>query len=88
MVDVDTRYSRIEQTTLALKNATQKLRSYFQAHQLTVLTNKPLRVILHKSDLFGRILKWAIKLNEYEIKYQPRLSLKGQVMTDFIVELP
>ncbi|KAL6342094.1 hypothetical protein AAG906_038574 [Vitis piasezkii] len=78
MVDAKTRYSKIEQTFLALKNA----------HQVTVLTNQPLRVTLHKLNLSGRMLKWAIELSEYEIMYQPRLSLKRQVMADFIVELP
>ncbi|KAL6322134.1 hypothetical protein AAG906_005073 [Vitis piasezkii] len=34
------------------------------------------------------MLKWVIELSEYGIKYQPRLSLKGQVIADFIVELP
>ena len=34
------------------------------------------------------MLKWAIELSEYEIKYQPRLSLKGQVIADFIAKLP
>ena len=33
-------------------------------------------------------MKWAIELSEYNIKYQPRLALKGQLMTDFIAELP
>ena len=32
------------------------------------------------------MLQWAIKLSEYEIEYQPRLSMKEQVMTDFVVE--
>ena len=32
MVDVETRHSRMEETTLALKSAAKKLRSYFQAH--------------------------------------------------------
>ena len=32
-------------------------------------------------------MKWVIELNEYIIKYQPRLALKGQVMADFRVEL-
>lgn len=27
-------------------------------------------------------------MSEYEIKDQPRLALKGQVMTDFIAKLP
>ena len=34
------------------------------------------------------MLPWTIELSEYGIKYQSRLSMKGQVMTDFIVEVP
>ena len=88
MVDAETRYSKMEHTTLALKSVAQKLRPYFQAHQVTVLTNQPLRSILHKPDLSRRMLRWAIELSEYIIKYQPRLAMKRQVMTDFIVEIP
>lgn len=33
------------------------------------------------------MLKWVIELSEYEIKYQPKLALKGQVMADFIAKL-
>ena len=32
MIDVETQYSKMEQTTLALKNTAQKLHLYFQAH--------------------------------------------------------
>ena len=32
IVDAETRYSRMEQMTIALKRVTQKLRLYFQAH--------------------------------------------------------
>ena len=34
------------------------------------------------------MFKWVIELSEYGIKYQPRLAIKGQVMADFIVEIP
>ena len=77
----------MEQTALALRTAAQKLCPYFQAYPITVLTNQPHRNILHKPDITGRMLRWAIELSEYGIDYQPRLSLKGQVMTDFIAEL-
>lgn len=88
MVDTETRYLKMEQTALALRCASQKLCPYFQAHQIIVLNNQPLESILHKPDLSGRMLKWAIELSEYGIKYQPRLSIKGQVMADFIAEIP
>ena len=32
MVDIETRYSQVEQTALALKDVARKLRPYFQAH--------------------------------------------------------
>ena len=53
LVDVEARYSQVEQTTLALRIATKKLHPCFQAHQVTILTNQPLRVTLHKSILSG-----------------------------------
>nr|CAN71856.1 hypothetical protein VITISV_012967 [Vitis vinifera] len=68
----------MELTALALRSAAQKLRPYFQAHLVVVLTDQPLRNILHKPDLTGRMLQWAIELSEYGIEFQPKLSMKGQ----------
>nr|CAN72897.1 hypothetical protein VITISV_003776 [Vitis vinifera] len=86
LADVETRYSKMELTSLALRSAAQKLRPYFQAHSVIVLTDQPLRNILHKPDLTGRMLQWAIELSEFGIEFQPRLSMKGQVMADFVLE--
>ena len=86
-MDVEARYSQVEQTTLALRIATKKLHPCFQAHQVTILTNQ-LLVTLHKSILSGRIMKWAIELSEYGIRYKPQLSLKWQILIDFKTELP
>ncbi|KAL6347536.1 hypothetical protein AAG906_026060 [Vitis piasezkii] len=66
--------------------AAQKLRPYFQAHPVIILTDQPLRSILHKPDLTGRMLQWAIELSEFGIEFQPRLSKKCQVMADFVLE--
>ena len=88
MADAETRYSKIEQIALALRSAAQKLRPYFQAHPIVILTNQSLRNILHKPDLSRRMLQWAIELSEYGIEYRSRLSMKGQVMADFVVESP
>ena len=57
LADVETRYSNMELTALALRSAAQKLCPYFQAHPVIVLTDQPLRNILHKSDLTGRMLQ-------------------------------
>ena len=66
--------------------ASQKLRPYFQAYTIEVLTNFPLRQVLQKPKASGRILKWAIKTSQFDIRYKPRTTIKGQTLADFVVE--
>ncbi|GJV94326.1 reverse transcriptase domain-containing protein [Tanacetum coccineum] len=35
-----------------------------------------------------RMQKWSIQLGEFGIHYRPRVSVKGQVLADFIIERP
>ena len=53
-----------------------------------MLTDLPLRSTIHKPHLSGRMARWEIKPSEYDIQYKPKLSKKGQVLVDFIAELP
>ncbi|KAM0972080.1 hypothetical protein ACFX13_020195 [Malus domestica] len=55
--DADARYSNIEKLALALVMSAQKLRPYFQAHSIIMLTNHPLRQILQNPDTSGRMIK-------------------------------
>ena len=32
--------------------------------------------------------RWAIELSEFGIEYKPRLSMKGQVLVDFLAKVP
>ncbi|KAK3014443.1 hypothetical protein RJ639_010088 [Escallonia herrerae] len=80
------RYSNTEKLVFALLIATRNLRPYFQSHTIIVLTDKPLRRILHRPDLLGRLVPWSIELGEFDIRYKPRPSVKGQALADFIVE--
>ena len=34
----------------------------------------------------GRLLKWAIKLRQFEILYKPRITIKVQALPDFVGE--
>ncbi|GJZ18034.1 reverse transcriptase domain-containing protein [Tanacetum coccineum] len=34
----------------------------------------------------GRLLKWSFELEEHDIHYRPRTSVKGQILADFIVK--
>ncbi|KAI5355931.1 hypothetical protein L3X38_008826 [Prunus dulcis] len=64
-----------------------RLRPYFQAHGIKVLTNQPLRQVLQKPEISGRLIKWAIELGEFDIQFIPRPAEKGQAVADFIFEL-
>ena len=44
--------------------------------------------MIHKPDLSGRMARWAMELSKYGIQYKPRLSKKGQVLADFLTEIP
>ena len=87
LLDAKSQYSAIEKMVLALVNAKKKLRHYFETHPITVITNFPIKQILSKPDLSGRLTKWAIDLGIYDICYVPQAAKKGQVMEDFLVEI-
>ena len=84
--EVETRYTDFERMALALRMTTKKLRSYFQAHTIIVLTGSPVKAILYKPVASERLLKWAIDLNEFDIDYQPRSAIKEQVLANLIME--
>ena len=88
LTDAKTRYTHLKRAALALRTAAQKLRPYFQAHPVVVLTDLPLRGTIHKLDLSGRMARWAMELSEYGIQYKLRLSKKGQVLANFLAEIP
>ena len=88
LADAETRYNHLKQAALALQVATKKLRLYFQAHPIVVLTNIPLQSTIHKPDLSRRMVRWAVELSEYGIWYKPRLAKKGQVLEDFLAKIP
>ena len=88
LADAETRYSHLDQAALAFWMAAKKLRPYFQAHPIVVLTNLPLRSTIHKPNLFGRMTRWAIELSKYGISYKPRLAKKGYVLANFLTEIP
>ena len=76
----------MEKLILALVTAARKLRPYFQAHTIEVPTEYPMKQVLHKPKVSGRLMKWAIELSEFDIRYKPKTAIKGQVLADFIVE--
>lgn len=57
-----TRYMRLKKLTFYQLMTARKLRPYFYAHSIKVLTNKPLKQILNQPTTAGRLLKWSVEL--------------------------
>ena len=86
LIEAELRYPEVEKLALALVISTRKLRHYFLAHPIVVLTGYPIKTILRRPEVSGRLVKWAIELTQYDITYQPRTAIKGQALADFIAE--
>ncbi|XP_043725981.1 uncharacterized protein LOC122672586 [Telopea speciosissima] len=82
----DTLYSGVEKYAYALVTTTQKLRPYFQAYTIEVITNQPLKKILAKPNHSGRLVAWCVELGEFDIHYKPRTAIKAQALANFVVE--
>ncbi len=86
MNETESRYLPLEKAALALIQAAKKLPHYFQASTMTVLTDLPLKVLMHSSDFFGRITRWGVHLGSLGVEYKFRTSVKGKILTNFVAE--
>ena len=61
----------MEKLAFALVMAARKLKPYFQAPTIIVLTDQPLKRAMSSPEAAMRMALWAIKLNEFDIQYRP-----------------
>ncbi|KAJ0558612.1 putative nucleotidyltransferase, Ribonuclease H [Helianthus annuus] len=60
----ETKYPPLEKLALALVQTARRLRRYFQAHPIQVVTDQPVKNVLEKPENSGRLAKWAVELGE------------------------
>ena len=73
----ESNYPRIEKIAFALIVASRKLRQYFQANPILVMTDQPIRKSMNKPEAAGRMIQWAIELSQFDIEYLPRTAIKA-----------
>ncbi|RDX68785.1 Retrovirus-related Pol polyprotein from transposon 17.6, partial [Mucuna pruriens] len=81
------RYQKIEKAALALVITSRRLHPYFQNFGIIVRTDLPIRQVLRKPDLAGRMVAWSVQLSEFEISFERRGHVKAQALADFLTEL-
>ena len=76
----------MEKWAFALVTVARKLKPYFQAHTIIVLTDQPLKRAMSNPEAARMMALWAIELSEFDVQYRPRIAVKGQIVANFIAE--
>jgi hypothetical protein len=79
-------YPQVQKLLYAVVLARRKLRHYFEAHPVTVVSSFPLGEIIRNPDAAGRIAKWSVELMGETLAYTPRKAIKSQILADFVAE--
>ncbi|XP_042460206.1 uncharacterized protein LOC122043670 [Zingiber officinale] len=83
----ESKNTALEKLVYGLVFMAQRLRPYFQAHPITVLTNNIMGKALTNVEVACQLIKWATELGEYNIVYQPHTTIKAQALADFLTEI-
>jgi hypothetical protein len=78
--------TELEKFSYAVVMALHKPRHYFEAFKVRVTSDRGLGELFRNPEASVRIAKWAAELSEYHITFEPRTTIKSQVLAYFIVD--
>ena len=82
-------YSPIEKMCLTLLFAIDKLEHYMQAYTVRLIAKADLiKYVLSRPVVLGRIARWAVLLQQYDLLYVPQKAVKGQALAVFLSDHP
>ena len=76
----------MEKLAFSLVTAARKVKPYFQAHVIKVLTNHSLKKAMNKLEATRELIQGAVELSEFDVWYRPKEAIKAQVLVDFFAE--
>jgi hypothetical protein len=71
-------YKEMEKVAYIVVMSSRKLKHYFQAHKIIIPLSFPLDNIFKNPKAIGRIVKWAMEINDYVIEFIDRNTIKSR----------
>jgi hypothetical protein len=65
---------------------TRKLKHYFLAHSVWVVSDQTLAGVLQSKEATRHIAQWAVEINQYVVEFVPRRTIKSQALMNFVAE--
>nr|GEV13690.1 hypothetical protein [Tanacetum cinerariifolium] len=70
--EAEKNYAPMEKLVLALIHMTRRLRRYFEAHLVKVITDQPIKNVLNNTETSGKLAKYVVEIGAYNITFIPR----------------
>jgi hypothetical protein len=71
------RYATIQKILYGILITSRKLRHYFDAYNILVVSDFPLEDILHNRDATERISMWDMELGALTLNFKPWIAIKS-----------
>lgn len=89
LADYELNYTPIERVCLTIILVATTLRHYMLTHKVQLIAKiDPLKYLLSKAALIGRLAKWVMILSEFDIEYVDHKAIKGHVIVDQLANTP